>query len=102
VGRESKESDGLSLLPAAGLVGDPRSEGIGDVSATRSSAMSFSARQLAGAASLVVAVIFILQKRRSTTIRFLIPEVTAPLWVALLVSVLLGALAGGLLARKSH
>jgi uncharacterized integral membrane protein len=64
--------------------------------------MSFSARQLAGAALLVVAVIFILQNRRSTTIRFLIPEVTAPLWVALLVSVLLGALAGGLLARKSH
>jgi uncharacterized integral membrane protein len=72
------------------------------VSADRRPGVPFSARQLAGVGLLVVAVIFILQNRRSTTIRFLIPEVTAPLWVALLVSVLLGVLAGGLLARKSR
>ncbi len=64
------------------------------------SRLPFSTRQLAGVAFLLVAVVFILQNRRSTTIRFLGPEVTTPLWVALLVSVVLGVLAGGLLARK--
>ncbi len=65
------------------------------------SGLPFTARQIAGGVLLLVAVVFVLQNRRSTTVRFLIPEVTAPLWVALLVSVLLGILAGGLLARKS-
>ena len=65
------------------------------------SGLPFSGRQVAGAALLLSAVIFVLQNRTSTTIRFLIPEVTAPLWVALLISVLLGIVAGGLLARKS-
>ncbi|MDP8960958.1 MAG: hypothetical protein M3N32_05000 [Actinomycetota bacterium] len=51
-------------------------------------------------AFLLVAVIFILQNRSSTTIRFIGPEVTTPLWVALLLSFILGLLAGGLLARK--
>lgn len=65
------------------------------------SGLPFTARQIAGGALLLVAVVFVLQNRRSTTVRFLIPEVTAPLWVALFFSVLLGVLAGGLLARKS-
>lgn len=59
----------------------------------------FSPRQTVGLVLLVVAVIFILENRRSTTIRFLIPNVTAPLWVALLGSVLVGIVAGALLAR---
>ncbi len=71
------------------------------MSSPHSSRMPFSGRQVAGVALLLVAVVFVLQNRRSTTIRFLIPEVTAPLWVALLASVLLGVLAGGLLARRS-
>ncbi|MBW3573751.1 MAG: DUF1049 domain-containing protein [Actinobacteria bacterium] len=67
---------------------------------TRSSRLPFSARQLAGVVFLLIAVVFILQNRSSTTIRFLGPEVTTPLWVALLLSFILGLLAGGLLARK--
>ncbi len=65
------------------------------------SRLPFTGRQIAGGVLLLVAVVFVLQNQRSTTVRFLIPEVTAPLWVALFVSVLLGVLAGGLLARKS-
>ncbi|MDP9070592.1 MAG: LapA family protein [Actinomycetota bacterium] len=49
---------------------------------------------------LVVMLVFITQNRRSTTVRFLIPETTAPLWVALFVSALLGMVVGGLLARR--
>ena len=59
----------------------------------------FNIRQTIGMVLLVLAVIFILENRRSTTIRFLIPEVTAPLWVALLGSVLIGVVAGALITR---
>ncbi len=60
----------------------------------------FSARQTAALVLLVLAVIFILENRRSTTIRFLVPEVTAPLWLALLVSVVIGVVAGALMGRN--
>lgn len=60
----------------------------------------FGFRHVAGLALLVVMLIFIVQNRRSTTIRFLIPEMTSPLWVALFVSALLGVLVGGLLASR--
>lgn len=67
--------------------------------AERNRRYPFSPRQTIGLVLLVLAVIFILENRRSTTIRFLIPNVTAPLWVALLGSVLVGIVAGALLAR---
>ncbi len=60
----------------------------------------FGFRQVAGLALLVVTLVFIVQNRRSTTIRFLIPEMTSPLWVALFVSALLGIVVGGLLASR--
>ncbi len=60
----------------------------------------FGLRQLTALGLLVVMLVFILQNRRSTTVRFLIPETTAPLWVALFLSALLGIVVGGLLARR--
>ncbi len=60
----------------------------------------FGFRQAAALVLLVVMLVFILQNRRSTTIRFLVPETTSPLWVALLLSALLGMVVGGLLARR--
>ncbi len=62
----------------------------------------FTTRQTAGLVLVVLAVIFVLENRRSTTIRFLIPEVTAPLWVALIASLVLGLVAGGLLVHGRH
>jgi hypothetical protein len=59
----------------------------------------FTPRQTAGLVLVVLAVIFVLENRRSTTIRFLIPEVTAPLWVALFASLVVGLVAGGLLVH---
>lgn len=61
-----------------------------------------SAGQIGGLLLLVVAATFIVQNRRRTTIRFLIPEVTAPLWLALLVGVLIGVVAGALLAYRRN
>ena len=60
------------------------------------------ARQVAGLVLLIVAVVFILQNRRRTVITFLVPEATAPVWLALLVSALLGFLVGALLISRRH
>lgn len=59
----------------------------------------FTRRQTAAIVLIVLSVVFIVENRRSTTIRFLIPEVTAPLWLALFVAALLGLGAGALLNR---
>ena len=47
----------------------------------------------------VLVFIFVVENWRETKIRFFIPQVTAPLWVGLMVAALLGAVAGGLIAR---
>ncbi|MDQ6614009.1 MAG: LapA family protein [Actinomycetota bacterium] len=60
----------------------------------------FTKRQVAGLVLIVLAVIFILENRASTTIRFLLPQISAPLWVALLMSALAGVLAGALLTSR--
>jgi uncharacterized integral membrane protein len=60
----------------------------------------FSVRQTVAIVLLVLGVIFILENRRSTTIRFLVPVLTAPLWVALLGSLLVGVVAGALITRN--
>jgi uncharacterized integral membrane protein len=47
----------------------------------------------------VLAFVFVVENTKSTKIRFFIPQVTAPLWMGLLVAALLGVLAGALIAR---
>jgi uncharacterized integral membrane protein len=57
--------------------------------------------RLIGALVLVVIIlIFIFENTRKTKIRFLVPEVTAPLWVALIAASAVGAAAGVLVARR--
>ncbi|MFJ9339844.1 DUF1049 domain-containing protein [Streptomyces sp. NPDC101733] len=48
----------------------------------------------------VLTLVFIFENRRSTKIRLLIPEVTMPLWVALLIAAVLGALCGAYAVRR--
>ncbi|MCH0563423.1 MULTISPECIES: DUF1049 domain-containing protein [unclassified Streptomyces] len=50
----------------------------------------------------VLAVIFIFENTRSTKIRLLIPEVTVPLWTALLATGLIGALFGAYFMRRRN
>ena len=59
-----------------------------------------SPRHVTGAILVVLLVVFVFENRKETKIRFILPEVTAPLWVALLGAALVGALAGALLARR--
>ena len=56
-------------------------------------------RVVIGTILVVLIFLFIVENTRQTKMRFLIPEVTAPLWTALFVAALLGALAGALIAR---
>ncbi|MGI8777117.1 MAG: hypothetical protein ACR2LJ_06945, partial [Acidimicrobiales bacterium] len=58
-----------------------------------------SPRLVLGAVLVVLLVVFTFENRAKTKIRFIIPEVTAPLWVALLGAALIGAVAGALLSR---
>jgi uncharacterized integral membrane protein len=65
----------------------------------RDSEKSLQPRIVVGAIVVVLIFVFIVETTRQTKIRFLIPQVTAPLWTALFVAALLGALAGALIAR---
>ena len=47
----------------------------------------------------VLVLVFVVENTRETKIRFFIPQVTAPLWIGLMVAALLGAVAGGLIVR---
>ncbi|MGI8983056.1 MAG: lipopolysaccharide assembly protein LapA domain-containing protein [Acidimicrobiales bacterium] len=49
---------------------------------------------------VILSVVFVVENRQEATIRFLVPEITAPLWLALVAAVLLGVGIGALLARQ--
>ncbi|MEU9786299.1 LapA family protein [Streptomyces phaeochromogenes] len=48
----------------------------------------------------VLALIFIFENTRATKIRLLIPEVTMPLWMALLGTAVIGALCGAYFMKR--
>ncbi|WP_327319028.1 DUF1049 domain-containing protein [Streptomyces sp. NBC_01235] len=48
----------------------------------------------------VLALIFIFENTRATKIRLLVPEVTMPLWTALLAVGIIGALCGAYFTRR--
>jgi uncharacterized integral membrane protein len=56
-------------------------------------------RQIVGAALAILMLIFVLENTRKVKIRFIVPEIRSPLWVALIVSVLVGVVIGLLLQR---
>ncbi len=58
------------------------------------------ARDVVALVIVVLAIVFILQNRGTTTIRFLIPDISAPLWTALLISSLLGVALGMAISHR--
>ncbi|WP_203691019.1 DUF1049 domain-containing protein [Streptomyces sp. SID12488] len=56
--------------------------------------------RVAVGALAVLALIFIFENTRATRIRLLIPEVTMPLWMALLGTAVIGALCGAYFMRR--
>jgi uncharacterized integral membrane protein len=56
-------------------------------------------RLVVGLVLAMLIIVFIAENNRRTKMRFLLPEVTAPLWTALFVAALLGGVAGALIAR---
>jgi drug/metabolite transporter (DMT)-like permease len=57
-------------------------------------------REVAGAFLVILAVVFIAENGRRTKIRFVGPEVTSYLWLALLIAAALGFVAGMTVARS--
>lgn len=58
--------------------------------------------RIAVAVLAVLALVFIFENTRRIRIRLLIPEVTMPLWIALLGCFVIGALAGMYLRRSGR
>ena len=55
-------------------------------------------RLVIGVMLAVLAFVFVVENTKETKIRCFVPQVTAPLWMGLILAALLGALAGGLIA----
>lgn len=60
---------------------------------------SISAAQIGAGIALIIGLIFIFENTRSVRVRFLVPEVSSPLWLALLITFLLGAVTGYFVSR---
>jgi uncharacterized integral membrane protein len=58
--------------------------------------------QILGGVLLILVVIFILENSREVKVRLIIPEVKAPLYVAILIAAVLGALIAWLLRYRRH
>ncbi|MDJ0462795.1 lipopolysaccharide assembly protein LapA domain-containing protein [Streptomyces sp. H27-C3] len=61
---------------------------------------AFAPGRIAVAAIVVLTLVFIFENTRHVRIRLLIPEVTMPLYLALLAMAAIGALCGGYFVRR--
>jgi len=61
---------------------------------------SLTAKQLAGVVLVAVSVVFAVENTRRTKIRFIVPDVTVPLWLALIVPLVLGFAGGALFVHR--
>jgi uncharacterized integral membrane protein len=68
----------------------------------RSSGLTVTPRAVGAVVLLILLVIFIVENGARTRIRFIIPVVHAPLWIALLAGVAVGVIAGYLLGRSGR
>ena len=73
--------------PAAGSAGKKRAVSVG---------------QLLGGLLFVLVIIFIIENSRKVKIRLIIPQVEAPLYVAILIAAVLGSLITWLLRYRRH
>jgi uncharacterized integral membrane protein len=67
---------------------------------TRGARVLLTPTRVAVGALGLLALIFIFENTRTTEIRLLIPEVTMPLWMALLATGIIGALCGAYFVRR--
>jgi uncharacterized integral membrane protein len=64
------------------------------------SRFALSAKQVAGLVLIVLSVVFAAENTRRIKVRFFVPDVTAPLWLSLLVPLVLGFAAGALVVHR--
>jgi len=63
---------------------------------------SVSTGQILGGLLFVLVIVFIVENSRSVKIRLIVPEVKAPLYVAILIAAVLGSLITALLRYRRH
>jgi uncharacterized integral membrane protein len=61
-----------------------------------------SPRLVAAAVLLVLLLIFVFENTAETEIRFIVPKIETPLWVALSITMVIGLVVGFLLARSRN
>ena len=57
-------------------------------------------KQVVGLLLILLAVVFAAENTHRTKIRFIVPQVTGPLWLAVLVPLVLGFAAGALFVHR--
>ncbi len=76
---------------------------LGNSSGPRGSGPKVGPREIAAVVFLVLFLVFLAENSRKVKIRFLIPEVQAPLYFALLIAALVGAVVALLVqSRRNH
>ena len=70
--------------------------------ATTGRKQSLSVGQILGGLLFVLTIVFIIENSRSVKIRLIFPEVQAPLYVAILIAAVMGALIASLLRYRRH
>lgn len=71
-------------------------------SAPKKQGRSLSGGQIGAGIAVIVGLVFVFENTKQVPIRFLFPVVTAPLWLALLITFLLGGAAGYFMARQRN
>ena len=80
--------------------GPPRPASMGRMRREDSEDPVLTPRMVGLIAAIVLALVFIAENTRKTKIRFLVPQVQSPLWVALLAAFAVGVAAGWFGARS--
>ena len=80
----------------------PYQPGASDETATTGRKRAVSAGQILGGLLFVLTIVFIIENSRSVKIRLIFPEIKAPLYVAILIAAVLGALIASLMRYRRH
>jgi uncharacterized integral membrane protein len=80
----------------------PNQPGAVDETSTTGRKRAVSAGQILGGLLFVLTIVFIIENSRSVKIRLIFPEIKAPLYVAILIAAVLGALIASLLRYRRH
>jgi uncharacterized integral membrane protein len=87
--RQERKDDRAMSVPPYGQAPDAEPQG-----------RRVSPRLIVAAILIVISLIFIFENTQKVKVRFLIPRISSPLWLALVITFVLGGLVGFFLSRR--